>query len=321
MNSSRQISKVMTNDGTMRLVDTASPAAGARAAVTLDELLDLLDLSCADDPAGRVSHWVGNSQRHPADRIFGGLLLAQALVAAGRGVRADQRIVSLQADFVRGVPTDRPLHWEVTAVSDAPSLATRRSRLLDEAGEELFGAVTRWATVRADLPSYSAARPWPAPDPETLPDLADRFGADERIPPWWRLERPVHFRHAVAPPYVATAEPGDRQTTFLRATGPLPEDPVVRAAMIAYVTDMSVLEPSFLALGSARHVPGARILSLTHALTFHAESDLSDWHQFDCRVESIAHGRAHGVGDVFDSAGRHVATASQVGLVKAPTVS
>ncbi|MEU6134859.1 acyl-CoA thioesterase domain-containing protein [Nocardioides sp. NPDC047086] len=300
-------------------MDTASPAAGARAAVTLDELLELLDLSCADDPAGPVSHWVGKPQAHPADRIFGGLLLAQALVAAGRGVGADQRIVSLQADFVGGVPTDRPLHWEVTVVSDAPSLATRRSRLLDETGQELFGAVTRWATVRADLPSYSSVRPAPAPDPETLPDLADRFGSDERIPTWWRLQRPVHFRHAVAPPYFTVAEPNDRQTTFFRATGPLPDDLVLRAALVAYVSDMSVLEASFLALGSARHKPGARILSLTHALTFHAASDLSGWHQFDCRVESIAHGRAHGVGELFDTAGRHVATASQVGLVKVST--
>ncbi|MER7606216.1 acyl-CoA thioesterase domain-containing protein [Nocardioides sp. NPDC127503] len=181
-------------------MDPASPAADTHAAVTLDELLDLLDLSRVDESTSRVSHWIGQPQQHPAGRLFGGLLLAQALVAAGRGVGADQRIISLQADFVGGVPTDRPLHWEVTVVSDAPSLATRRSRLLDDAGEELFGAVTRWATVRADLPSHSSLRPRPAPDPETLPDLADRFGSDERIPPWWRLHRPVHFRHAVAPP-------------------------------------------------------------------------------------------------------------------------
>lgn len=303
-------------------MDTASPAADARAAVTLEEMLELLDLKRAegrpDDPSTRVAHWGGQPQTQPADRIFGGLLLAQALVAAGRGVGADQRVVSLQADFVGGVPTDRPLRWEVTAVSDAPSLATRRSRLLDDAGEELFSAVTRWATTRADLPSYTAVRPVTAPDPDTLPDVGERFRGDDRVPPWWRLERPVHFRHAVKPPYVAPGEPGDRQTTFLKTTGPLPEDPVVRAALVAYVTDMSVLEPSFLALGSARHLPGSRILSLTHALTFHAPSDLGDWHQFDCRVESIAHGRAHGVGEVFDAAGRHVATASQVGLVKAP---
>lgn len=319
MNSSRQISKVMTNDGTMSRVDPASPIADTRAAVTLDELLDLLDLRCVDESTARVSHWVGEPQKHPAGRLFGGLLLAQALVAAGRGIGADQRIISLQADFVGGVPTDRPLHWEVTVVSDAPSLATRRSRLLDDAEEELFSAVTRWATVRADLPSYSSVRPAPAPDPETLPDLADRFGSDERIPPWWRLRRPVHFRHAVAPPYFTVAEPNDRQTTFFRATGPLPDDPILRAALVAYVSDMSILEASFLALGSARHKPGARILSLTHALTFHAASDLTGWHQFDCRVESIAHGRAHGVGELFDETGRHVATASQVGLVKVAT--
>jgi acyl-CoA thioesterase-2 len=306
----------MTNDGRMRGMNTSVPAV----AVSLSELLDLLELQPLGAVEDRVSRWAGAAQAHPADRVFGGLLLAQSLVAAGRTARPGQRVVSLQADFVGGVPTDRPLTWEVTRVSDAPSLATRRSRLVDDSGEELFSAVTRWATVRADLPSYGAVRPWPASDPDGLPDLADRFVGDERIPDWWRLARPVHFRHAAPPPYLVRAADGDRQTTFLRATGPLPDDPLLRAALVAYVTDMSILEPTFLALGSARHLPGARILSLTHALTFHADADLSGWHQFDCRVESVAHGRAHGVGELFDADGRHVATAGQLGLVKAPSL-
>ncbi|WP_084143832.1 acyl-CoA thioesterase [Amycolatopsis taiwanensis] len=284
--------------------------------MTLTDLFELFDLGCADDPQRRVSRWIGRAQPQPADRVFGGLLLAQSLVAAGRTAGPEQRAVSLQADFVAGVPTGGPLRWEVERVSDASSLCTRRSRLIDDAGNELFGAVSRWARVRADQPTYSSARPVEAPDPEGLPDLVDRFAGDERIPPWWRMARPVHFRHVTEPPYLTPAGEGDRQTTFLRATGPLPADHVLRAALVAYVTDMSVLEPAFVALGAARHLPGARILSLTHALTFHAQPDLGAWHQFDCRVESVAHGRAHGVGELFDPLGRHVATASQVGLVK-----
>ena len=202
--------------------------------------------------------------------------------------------------------------------SGVPSLSTRRSRLVDDQGNELFGALTRWARIRDDLPSYSAVRPLEAPDPDGLPDLVDRFGGDDRIPPWWRMARPVRFRHVGEPPYLQPAGAGDRLTTFLRVTDPLPDDHVVRAAMVAYVTDMSVLEAAFVALNAARHASGARILSLTHALTFHAQPDLGRWHQFDCRVESVAHGRAHGVGELFDAAGRHVATASQLGLVKLP---
>lgn len=290
-------------------------------AVTLAELLDLLALETLDAESAPVSRWLGAPQRHPGDRVFGGLLMAQALVAAGRTAPPAQRVVSLQADFVGGVSTDRPLIWEVTRIADSASMSTRRCRLVDDTGDELFGAVTRWAAVRSDLPSYAAAVPCPAPDPEGLPDMADRWGNDERIPPWWRNERPVHMRHASAPPYLARSAPGDRQTAFFRATSQLPDDPVVRAALVAYATDMSILEPAFLALGSARHAPGSRILSLTHALTFHAEPDLSSWHQFDCRVEAVAHGRAHGTGDLFDSDGRHVATASQLGFVQAPPVA
>lgn len=304
----------------MPVVDTnlAAPTA-APTAVSLLELLELLDLErVGDDPGGRSTVFLGRPQAHPADRVFGGLLLAQALVAAGRTAGEGQRVVSLQADFVSAAPTSGPLRWEVDRVSDAATLSTRRSRLVDDDDNELFGALTRWARVRDDLPSYSAARPQEAPDPEGLPDLVDRYAADERIPPWWRMARPVHFRHVGEPPYLAPSGAGDRLTTFLRGTAPLPDDHVVRAALVAYVTDMSVLEASFVAMNAARHAPGARILSLTHALTFHAQPDLSDWHQFDCRVESVAHGRAHGVGELFDTDGRHVATASQLGLVRLP---
>ena len=285
--------------------------------LNLPDLLELLDLQPGDAPAGsRTSTWTGRAQQHPADRVFGGLLLAQALCAAGRTAGPGQRALSLQADFLAGVPTTSPLVWQVTRLSDGPSLSTRRSTLLSEDGSELFTAVTRWGTVRDDLPSHHATRPAAAPDPDGLPGLVERFRDNHRVPAWWRMERPVHFRHVEAPPYLAAEGSGNRQTVFVATTEPLPPEPVVRAAMVGYVTDMSILEPAFRALGSARHAPGSRILSLTHTLTFHADPDLTDWHQFDCRVESVAHGRAHGVGELFDAAGRHVATAAQLGLVK-----
>jgi acyl-CoA thioesterase-2 len=155
--------------------------------------------------------------------------------------------------------------------------------------------------------------------PAGLADLEDRFRDDPAIPPWWRVARPVRFRHVEPPPYVAPEAVADRQSVHVRSAGPLPDDPVVRAAVAAYVTDMSLLEPAFRALGAARHAPGSRILSLTHSLTFHREPDLSTWHQFDCRVGAVAHGRALGSGELFDDRGRHVLTAGQLGLVKAMT--
>ncbi|WP_224766203.1 acyl-CoA thioesterase [Nocardioides campestrisoli] len=282
----------------------------ASTAVTLAELLDLLDLSEED------GHAVGHPQPHPEDRVFGGLLLAQAVVAAGRSVPEHHRPFTLQADFVAGVPTDEPLRWRVDRVSEAPSLTTRRTTLVAPDGTERFTAVSRWGAIREDLADHRPAVPRPAPGPDELPDLVDRFGDDERIPRWWRAERPVHFRHTEAPPYVDQAPAQDHQSAWVRATGPLPSDPVVHAALIAYVTDMSILEGAFRALGSRRHAPGSRILSLTHTLTWHAHPDLSQWHQFDSDVQAVAHGRTLGQGQIYDQAGRHVVTAGQVGLVR-----
>ncbi|WP_167754230.1 acyl-CoA thioesterase [Amycolatopsis nivea] len=286
--------------------------------MSLAELRRLLRLRLEGPADAWKTRWTGEPQEIPGGRIFGGLLLAQSLVASSRTVASRQKIVSMQADFIGGVPTDRPLEWEVTRISDTPSLSTRRSSLFGERGQEMFSAVTRWATTREDLPSHGSARPAAAPSPEMLSDVADRFHADESIPLWWRIERPVHFRHAGPPAYQVAAKSDRTETTFFKATSELPDEPGLRAAVFAYATDMSILEPAFLALGVARHTEGARILSLTHSLTFHSDPDPSEWNQIDCRVDAIAHGRALGTGDVFDRGGQHVATVSQFGLVKVP---
>ncbi|WP_110240912.1 acyl-CoA thioesterase [Nocardioides gilvus] len=280
------------------------------AAVTLDELLSLLDLTETGDFV------VGRAQQHPEDRVFGGLLLAQAVVAAGRSVPSNHRPFTLQADFVAGVPTDEPLRWRVEHVSDAPSLTTRRTTLVAPDGSERFTALSRWGTIREDLVDHRPAEPRRVPGPDELPDLIERFGDDERIPLWWRAERPVHFRHTETPPYVTTTPAQDHQSAWLRTTGPLPEDPVIHAAVLAYVSDMSILEGAFRALGSQRHAPGSRILSLTHTLTWHAHPDLGQWHQFDSDVRAVAHGRTLGEGRIHDHHGEHLVTASQVGLVR-----
>lgn len=278
-----------------------------------------LDSGAVAGPGAARSYWRGGVQRSPSDRLFGGLLLAQALVAAGRTAPSAQRVVSLQADFVGGVPTGDDLVWEVDRVSDAASMSTRRSTLRAADGRELFTATTRWATTRTDLPSHREPRPGPPGGPETLPDLAERFGSDERIPAWWRQERPIHFRPVATPPFLAEhVDPtaGGGQSVWVRATAPLPADHLIRAALVAYTTDMSIVEDAFRVLGSARHEPGSRILSLTHTLTFHGQPDLSDWHRFDARVGAVAHGRALGTGEIVSADGWPLVSVTQLGLVK-----
>lgn len=290
-----------------------------RYAVTLADLIDLLDL--AEDTGGdaQTHHLVGRPQQHPEDRVFGGLLLAQAVVAAGRTVPRHQRPFALQADFLAGVPIDEDLRWRVERITEARDFSSLRTTLVAPDGSERFTAVSRWGTVRDDLVLHRPARPRHAPPPESLPDLADRFGDDTRIPAWWRSGRPLSFRHVEPPPYLdPVSPPQDHQSAWIRTTDALPGDPVLHAAVVAYVTDMSILEGAFRALGSRRHAPGSRILSLTHSLTWHSHPDLSEWHQFDSQTQAVAHGRTLGDGRIFSGDGSHVVSAQQLGLVRLP---
>ena len=288
-------------------------------AVETATMPDLLRLTCLDDAAAQVSTWVGHPQNLPEGRSFGGLLLAQALLAAGRTVPKGQQVVSQQSDFIAAVPTDRPLRWEVTRLGESPSLSTRHSRLVDAAGATLFASTTRWAVDRDDLPSYDVVRRMPAPDPESLAELHDHFSHIPQVPAWWRARRPVNVRHVAPPSYTESRSGTDEQTVFFRSLEPLPaDDPTLHAAVAAYVSDMCLVEPAFSALGEARHAPGGLILSLTHTLTFHRPLDISDWTQCDCRVRIVAHGRAEGRSDLFGADGQLAVSASQLALVRMP---
>jgi acyl-CoA thioesterase II len=286
-------------------------------ALPMASLLTLLDMEEIPTDRDRTTVWLGEPQKVPEDRVFGGLQLAQAVVAAGRTTPDDQVLATLQADFIAGVPTGSRLRWEVDHVSDAPAFSTRRSTLVGGEGQELFTALTRWARVRHDLPSHLPSRPMQQSAPrEDLPDLQERFGHDERIPLWWRIDRPVNVHHSTTPPYVEPSDVSDEQTSWLRASGDVPADPVVQAAVAAYATDMSILEPAFRATGTVRHAPGSRILSLTHTLTLHDIPDMGGCLRFDASLEALSHGRALGHGRLYDHTGRHLASTSQVGLVK-----
>lgn len=289
---------------------------GTRPELSLGHLLELLDLrrvATGDDAPAEFRGW---PQRHPADRVFGGLLLAQALVAAGMSTPEQHRPLALHAEFLQGVPTDEELVWKVERIADGPSMTVRRTTLHAADGSERFTATSRWGTRRADLVTYSSTRPLDAAPPEDLQDLDERFNGAE-VPTWWRMRRPVHFRHVQSPAYTAAVLPEqEHQSVWVRARGSVPEDPAVQAAILAYVSDMSILEPVFRARRSARHAPGSRILSLSHFLTFHGSADLSEWHQLDARCNTVAQGRALGTGEFFDRSGAHLASVSQLALVK-----
>lgn len=283
--------------------------------ITFAQLREMLTLT-EERGADGGSLWTAPDQPVPDDRVFGGLLLAQAVMVAGQGVPDGLVPVTLQADFIAGVPVSGRNRWRAETLSEAAGLVSRRVTLIGDGGGELFTATVRLARERSDLPSYSSHRPRAAGDPERLDDLPARYRDEARVPRWWRIRRPVDLRHVEPPNFLepSTCRSAE-QSLWWRLRGEVLGDALTTAAVIAYVSDMSMVEPAFRNTGTARHRAGSRILSLTHSLTYHQLPDLTDWMQMDVAVRTVAHGRALGEGELFLGQ-RHIATLGQVALVK-----
>lgn len=274
----------------------------------LRELLDLTD-------AGG-DRFLGRTQPRPKQRLFGGLLLAQSIAAAGRTVDGDRPVHSMHALFVRGTDPEHPVEYGVERIRDGGSTSSRRVIARQE-GAEVFSAMVSFQRGREGL-RHQAECPAATP-PEDLVPLHERFADSEvPVPEWWRLPRAIELRHVDQPPYPppVRAQEDSRHLVWMRAPEKLPDEPLLHACALAYASDMTLLEPVFLLHGVDRHASGVQLASLDHAMWFHDDLRADEWLLYDQACPVAAGGRVLGRGAVFDRSGRQVASVSQEGLLR-----
>lgn len=274
-------------------------------------LRDLLDLRTQGTDRFR-----GRTQPRPRHRLFGGLLLAQSIAAAGRTVPQDRPVHSMHALFVRGADPQRFVDYGVERVRDGGATSARRV-IARQDGTEVFSAMVSFQRGRDGL-RHQAEFPHTTPPDELLP-LHERFeGSDVPIPDWWRQPRAIELRHVAGPPYPPPPEPPEesRHLVWMRAPEVLPDDPLIHACALAYASDMTLLEPAFLLHGLDRHASNVTLASLDHAMWFHRGMRADDWLLYDQECPVAEGGRVLGRGTVFDHAGHQVATVAQEGLLR-----
>jgi acyl-CoA thioesterase II len=277
----------------------------------IPSLRDLLDL--AEQGADR---FLGRTQPRPRSRLFGGLLLAQSIAAAGRTVPDDRPVHSMHALFVRAADPKEFVEYTVERVRDGGATSTRRV-IARQNDIEVFCAMVSFQRFRDGL-RHQAEFP-PATPPEDLLPLHERFAdSDVPVPEWWRRPRAIDLRHVDEPPYPPPVrEPeNDRHLVWMRAPEKLPDDPLLHACALAYASDMTLLEPVFLLHGVDRHATGVSLASLDHAMWFHEDLRADEWLLYDQETPAAAGGRVLGYGKVFARSGRQVATVTQEGLVR-----
>lgn len=279
----------------------------------LDRLVRSLDLAPVAPDA-----FVGPSHDEGLPRVFGGLLAAQALVAAARTVEVGD-VHALHVWFLRPGDPARPVRYDVARLRDGRSLAARQVGASQD-GRALAVATASFCRP-ADGPDH--ALPMPAVDPpESLPGFAERTApyagglGDAGSRP-----RPVDTRFVTPGPF--ERRPGQvlppAARVWVRADGRLGDDPVLHAAVVAYASDLTVLDTIRLPHGiSAENRDDLVLLTLNLALWFHRPMRADEWALYDQQSPSAWGGRGLARGSIFTAAGDLAVSVVQESLARWP---
>lgn len=279
------------------------------------ELHDILDLETLEDNLYR-----GRSPKVAWQRVFGGQVIAQALVAAQRTVAADRFVHSLHAYFILPGDTSVPIVYEVERVRDGRSFTTRRVVAIQH-GHVIF---TLSASFQIDEEGLSHQMPMPEglPDPESLPshvELLARHG--EKVPDsvqrFWSRERPIEMRPVFLEHYTSREKLEPKQHLWIRfREGTGTDDRALQSALLAYISDLTLLDTSTFAHGRVIFDPDIRSASLDHAMWFHHPHRLDGWLLYTQDSPSSGGARGFSRGMLFSQSGTLIASVAQEGLIR-----
>jgi acyl-CoA thioesterase-2 len=283
---------------------------------SVDELLTLLDLEPVADGVYR-----GRQPDTALQRVFGGQVAGQALVAAARTVDATRQVHSLHAYFLRAGDPRVPIEYDVERTRDGRTFSTRRvvARQHGPDAPPIF-----YMSASFQLPEEGLEHQDPMPDvapPDECPELGDVLARltgrprDEWDREWAALDVRYAGDNRAGGAIADEAHPA-RSRVWLRAAGPLGDDPAVHTAVLAYASDLTLLSASVLPHGTWIGDPRLQPASLDHAMWFHRPLRADEWLLYDQVSPSASGGRGFATGQLFAADGGLVATAVQEGLVR-----
>ncbi|HEV3380765.1 MAG TPA: acyl-CoA thioesterase II [Trebonia sp.] len=279
----------------------------------LDKLLDLLDLEQIE-----VNIFRGRSPDERVQRVFGGQVAGQALVAAGRTVPPDRPVHSLHAYFIRPGDPAVPLIYTVDRVRDGRSFTTRRVSAIQH-GKTIF---VLSASFHHPEPGLDHAATMPkVPPPESVRSSSERLAEALGLE-----DVPEHFRdsaidvRAIGPLSVEAEKDPSLRTTrnlvWLRVNGELPDDPLLHVCLMTYASDLTLLDTVLIAHGESWYSGRVSGASLDHAMWFHRPFRADQWLLYAQESPSASGARGLAWGQVYTQAGELVVSVVQEGMVR-----
>jgi acyl-CoA thioesterase II len=280
---------------------------------SLDELLDLLDLEQIEDNLFR-----GRQPETKLQRVFGGQVAGQALVAASRTIGSDRSVHSLHAYFLRPGDTAVPIVYDVESTRDGRSFSTRRV-VARQHGRPIFYMS---ASYHVPEPGFEHQDVAPAtPPPAECPTLGEVMEKVSGRPSaaWAEEWAALDVRYAGdsrrgGPPRDPD-HPAQARVWF-RAAGKLPDDQVLHSCVFAYASDLTLLGVTLVPHGTYIGAHGLQTASLDHAIWFHRPFRADEWLLYDQTAPSASDSRGLATGRLFTLDGRLVASVVQEGLIR-----
>ena len=280
----------------------------------VEHLIELLDLEEIE-----LNHYRGVSPNEGWQRVYGGQVISQALVAASRTVSDDRLVHSLHGYFLRAGATDIPILYKVDGLRDGRSFTTRRVVAIQK-GEAIFSMSL---SFQVDEPGMSHQAPMPeVPGPDGLPSEtevreAQLEGYDGELPDGFTArERPFEIRPINPYNAIQPKRHEPEQLCWMRCRERLPDQPRLHQSVLAYLSDWTLLDTATYPHAISYLSSNVQMASLDHAMWFHRPFRADDWLLYVQDSPSASGARGLNRGLIYDQQGVLVASTMQEGLMR-----
>ncbi len=277
------------------------------------ELLDLMTLEPLE-----VNLFRGESRDIGTPRVFGGQVLAQALLAASHTVTTERRVHSLHAYFLRAGDPEAPIVYNVDHSRDGRSFTARRVVAIQH-GRQIF---TLAASFQLPQPGVEHQFEMPdVPDPDTLAnerDLSQEYlqDAPPKLRRWFNRYGPFEFRPVQLRDPANPQPMAPRQEVWFRLCGGIGDDQRMHRTLLAYVSDFHLIGTATYPHAISYLKGNLVMASLDHAMWFHRDVRVDDWLLYACDSPNSGGSRGLARGLIYDRQGRLVASTAQEGMIR-----
>jgi acyl-CoA thioesterase II len=273
-------------------------------------LLDLLDLESIGEDT-----FLGNHPEKVWSRTFGGQLVSQAIIAAGR-TAGDRPLHAINAHFVRGGDVKKPIEYHVQRHRDGRALANRTVTASQD-GQELFVMLAAFQDWGKGL-EHAHEGP-DVPDPESLPRVEESFvGFEDKLEMFIKAPHPIDMRYTNDPSWIlkGTGEKLNHNRVWMRTDGALPDDQLLHVAALGYSSDTTVLDSIITTHGLSWGLDRILAATVNHSMWFHRPFRFDDWVLYSTESPVAAGSRGLATGRFYSRTGELIATTVQEGVIR-----